>query len=213
VERHGSSPQSGADIVSLDGDGASDINVNAFLSRTRNAKLVFIWERQYNCRTNSSTFVDPRRRTACPTFAIFEELTHIADDRGIAPKFRGRCGTIAAFKEPWIWKPMAENSWNQAPGTRPDVRADKPVAIVSYNNSALEVLDANGTKVGSLGYFGTFGSSLRRYYSGWRGGTNINGYGFEKRAKANTGSSYTWLRAGTKCTGPIITGRRNGLYR
>lgn len=207
LEHHGSKPPSGTDINSLDGTDATDTDIDAWLERTKNARIVFVWTRLFNCRTNSATFVDPRLREACPKPYHFEELSHITDTRPDSPAYAGsNCRTVRPFRAPSVWKPLAENKNNG------DKRADLPVAIIGKHATTITLHSRTGQAVGSLGYYGTFGEQFR-FYSKWGSGSGINGYEFEKRAVGDSGNPAVWLRAGNDCFGPLITGRRAGAYR
>lgn len=208
IERHGSTPQSDADIASFDGAEVSDANIPAFLARTNRPRLKirYAWSRGFNCR-DQGPFKDPRKRTSCPTRGIFEEIAHIFDDRGHKPAFTGdNCSKIRPFKSPAIWKPLAEDDGNG------DKRANKPVTLLKPDVKKVLVLASNGQIVGELPQFPDPNiTQLRRYYSAL--GSNVNGYAFEKRAEELTGFPYVWLKAKDTCYGPLITGRRANEYK
>lgn len=208
IERHGTNPQKDADIVSTDGAEITDIDVDAFLARTnRNRmKIRYAWSRVMNCR-DQGPFKDPRKRTSCPTPGIFEELAHIFDDRGHKPQgLPPGCAKVKPFKSPAIWKPLAEDDGNG------DKRANKPVALVKPDIKKLLVIASNGEIVGELPQFPDSNiTQLRRYYSAL--GSNVNGYAFEKRATAITGNPHVYLKAKKVCQGPLLTGRRAGVYK
>lgn len=208
IESHGSKPLQGADIVSTDGEEITDIDVDAYLKRTASAKIVYAWSRVDNCR-HQGAFQDPRQRTRCPTAGNFEELAHILDAVPPAPAFAGgaKCKKITPFKSPWIWKPMAEDKGGADP------RANKPVAIIGARGPIAAVLAADGSEVGRLAYYGQI-DNLYRFYSGFKSGSGVNGYEFEKKAEVASGSRWTWLAlSGGACAGPVRTGRRAGSYR
>lgn len=208
IERHGTKPQSDADIVSTDGGEISDADVPAFLARTNRPRLKirYAWTRGYNCRAQAA-FQDPRKRTSCPTPGIFEEIAHIFDDRGHKPVFTSNaCKQLKPFKSPWIFKPLAEDS-NDG-----DKRANKPVVLMKPDVKRIFVLASNGEIVGELPQFPDNNpTKLERYYSAL--GSNVNGYAFEERARALTGSPWVWLKAKSTCYGPIIPGRRVNEYK
>lgn len=86
VEHHGKNPPPCRGCSnSLDGDDALDINVPAWLGRTRDYAYRYVWSRAFNCR-HLGTFEDPRKRTACPDRAGLRELFHITDERPQAPQ-------------------------------------------------------------------------------------------------------------------------------
>lgn len=207
IEKHGNKDINAADIVSLDGTDATDIDINEFITKASGARLVLFWTRGYNCR-NQGPFEDPRKRKSCPSSSTFDLMAHIKDERGIPPVFSGTtCKIVTPFKAPQIYKPLAEDLGNG------DTRSNKPVAITSLIGNKISVLDFKGKIIGSLGYYGPYKGSLSRYYSSYRGGTGEGGYGFEKLAKNSSGSPYTFLQDKRTCTGPIITGKRAGLMR
>lgn len=207
IERHGTSPQAGADIVSTDGAEVTDTNIRALKTRTKLSKIVFAWSRGFNCRSNSPTFVDPRARKDCSDRGVLDEVSHIFVERGTPPAYSGGAA-CQGFKSPSTWKPLAEDTGNG------DSRANKPVLIIrGFKNATVLVQDSRGNKVGSLGYYSNYLNVGLRYYSGFRGGDNASGYNYETRARANTGSPYVWLRQGKTCFGPLSTGMRQGTYK
>lgn len=209
LEDHGDTPRTSADIGSPDGTSITDMDIDAYKTRTNSFKVVFAWERVYNCRTNSAIFTDPRKRTACPKERDFELLAHILDHRPAAPVYGGHnCARIRPFSAPFINKPMAEDTGSGDP------RANLPVVIMSPRVGTVTVHASDGKEVGKLGYYGSF-SNMWRYYSGQTatGGSNISGYQFQARAKALTGSPYVWFKAGNDCYGPVLMGARAGAFR
>jgi hypothetical protein len=212
IEAHGSADQikPGLDGYSMDGANASDIDIQAWLKRTKGAKYRNIWGRQDNCRDQNPTFTDPRRRKACPkTKSYYAELAHIGDTFPPPPRIQSRlCVNREHFVSPMIWKPTAENSGNG------DQRADLPCSITDLSGGqTVGILDSKGNKVGTLGYFGTFTGGLFRHYSGYPNGSRLNGYDFQVRAMASSGSPYVWLNSGKNCIGPILPGQRQGKMR
>lgn len=208
IERHGTSNIRGADIISTDGADITDANIEAFKRDSYNAKVVFAWTRSYNLRTQSPTWTDPRARTSAPTNETLEMVAHIFDDRGAVPRLTARqCIKKIKFEAPWIEKPLAED------GNNKDPRANLPVAITAFNRSELQVLTFDGKVVGKLALYGKYNSSLYRHYSGYKTGSAISGYEFEKRAKVASGFPYTWLQSGNQCSGPVQFGKRQGAYR
>lgn len=204
-ECHGKNPPKDCEITSLDGEDISDISISTWIANTRGNRLTGKWSRSYNCRNQADNFTDPRKRNSCPKEYQFEELAHVTDDRGPAPKPTFKCNFIA-FKAPRIWKPFAEDE-----GTG-DKRANLPVAMVEGATSSVTVVAYNGKSLGKLGHYGTFQGNLRRYYSGAIG-SGINGYRWEKLARAQSGYPHVWLKQGGKCWGPIVAGQRNGAAR
>lgn len=94
IERHGSNPQKDADIISLDGVDASDIDMDKFIRATQNTKLTFIWSNSYNCRVQG-VWEDPRKRRNCPTGQQFELLSNIGSSKGEAVLNGLTCRKIA----------------------------------------------------------------------------------------------------------------------
>lgn len=213
VERHGTASIKDGDIVSFDGAGATDANIPAFLSNTKNAKIVLVWERQYNCRTNSPKWVDPRARIACPRPVDFELLSHILDTRPAKVAFSGgvACKSVKPFAPPYIWKPMAEDTGGK------DARKNMPVALISGAKGInISVLSSNGASVGTLGRYDRDMKppTQTRYYSSYAGGSKLSGYQFEKRAAIASSSPWVWVRLVSKaCFGPFIPGMRGGLTK
>lgn len=212
VERHGSNPGKDADITSPDGEEATDFNsvkYKKLIESLPRLKIVLLWSRGFNCRTQGE-FLDPRKRTACPSPSTFELMAHLLDERGAPPKFTGeQCPRIVPFKSPMILKTLAENK-NDG-----DKRADLPALIGDLGKDTVRVLASNGRDAGTLGYYGSFSGSksLKRYYSGYSGGSGSGGYAFEKKARELSGSPYVFIKGEKVCTGPLLTGIRQGSFR
>lgn len=210
LENHGTNFQLDSDIVSMDGAEGTDISINAWNKRVAQSprlKIAYVWSRVYNCRDQAEHFTDPRKRNSCPGASQFELLSHLVEPRPAPPRFVGVGFTIRPFTGGQIWKPFAEDS-----GTG-DPRANTPVAIVYPNGASLRALDFNGKGVGRLGYYSGYPPNYRRYYSNYKGGSSFGGYGFEKAAIIKSGSPWVWLCVGKTCTGPLITGQRQGTFR
>jgi hypothetical protein len=191
-------------IVSLYGTEATDADIPAWSSATKNSTVAFVWSRVFNCN-NNGPFTYPKDRTSCPKARDFELLSHITDDRGKAPKPSFSC-KFEAFKSPMIWKPFAEDF-----GT-PDSRANLPVAITPLGNRNIELVGALGKSAGYLRYYGSYQGGLNRHYSGT--GSRLSGYEIEKKAATlNKGIPFVWLKQSNRCIGPIVAGRRNGKMR
>ncbi len=210
IERHGSTPGADSDIVSLDGADATQIDIDKFLKRARNLpriKVIELWTAGYNCRVG--TWQDPRVRKNCSSGKTIELMNHIYESLPAAPTFSGtQCKKMSAFKDPDIWKPLAESSVNYDP------RSELPVLISKgFGKLAVNVLDRRGSKQGSLGYYGTYLDQGFRWYSGYSGGSKDSGYDFQSKAENSGGSGFIWLQQGTDCKGPLYTGRRQGRMR
>lgn len=206
-ETHSNFPKKGSDISSLDGSEASDININEWWERTKREKYTGVWTRSYNCNTQG-IFVNPIKRKACPTETIFEEMAHIVNDRGQAPRLETRkCAKRYPFSGgTTTWKPLAED------GNVPDKRSNKPVALLALKGTDAQVIDYKGNGLGKLPYYGPYTvAGYHRYYSAM--GANLQGYEFEKKARQKSGYPYTWLKVGDSCYGPLIMGKRQGTYR
>jgi len=206
IERHGNTPQSDTDISSLDGIDATQINIDAWKARVRNAKIAYVWQGTDNCFSNG--WQDPRLRTVCTPGHLLELLAHIIDLVPAPPKFTGKqCKVIKSFKDPEIWKPAAEYASN-------DPRSYKPVLITSaFRKDSVNVLASTGGLLGKLGYYSNYLNQGNRYYSGYKGGTGQSGYEFQKSAVASSGSPWAFLQQNGYCEGPIITGRRQGNFK
>jgi hypothetical protein len=210
LERHGTGQAAGSyDLVSSDGTDGTDINIDAWIKRVSSAKIIFLWTRGYNCRTQGP-WQDPRVRTACPSNDTLNMMVRLPADRGPIPTFTGKnCKAIVAFKGPQIWKPLAEDYGNG------DTRSNKPVAITKLGKNSLSILARSGKVIGTLGYYRPFtDKSQSRYYSGYKGGTRKGGATIESLAIKAAASSYVWLRgADGSCAGPFVPGKRQGTFR
>lgn len=212
VERHGKN-DAGDQINSLDGEDITDIKVPAWLKKTRKNIITFRWSRVYNCRdqkkdkNHNHIFTDPRKRkAACPKPRDFDQIEHATDNEYKRPKQQFTCST-KKFDNNSIWKPMGEDFGNG------DSRINLPVLITNLGRNTVYLVDFKGNRVGTLGYYGTFEGGKFRYYSGYRGGSKLSGYEFQKEAMRLSGNPYVWAKTGNKCVGPFIPGRRGGSYR
>lgn len=209
-ERHGDHPQPDADINSLDGVSASQIDIDAWRNRILAAphiQLAFLWIDLFNCRTD--VFQDPRVRQSCPLPTTFELVRHLIDVMPPPPGFSGtQCHTFRPFADPDIWKPLSESH------PTPDPRAQLPVLITKGfgPNANVKVIARNGQQVGVLGFYGTYLTQGYRWYSGFAGGDRNSGYQYQKQAFALTGSPWVWLEQKGTCKGPLIPGRRQGKF-
>lgn len=191
-------------FVSLFSTEATDADIVSWSDSTQKSKVAFVWSRVFDCR-NNGPFTYPKDRTSCPKARDFELLSHITDDRGVAPKPKFSC-KFEPFKSPMIWKPFAEDTGS------PDVRSNLPVAITPFGARNIDLVGAWGKSVGYLRYYGSFQSGLNRHYSGT--GSRLSGYEIEKKAATlNKGIPFVWLKQGSRCIGPIVAGRRNGKMR
>lgn len=211
IERHGSSPQSDADIVSLDGADATQIDIDKFLRRARalpRVKIIQLWTAGYNCRVR--TWQDPRVRKNCSSGKTLELMSHIDESLPAAPAFTGKqCKKISPFKEPDIWKPLAESQVNYDP------RSELPVVITKgfRPSKSLHILTSAGGLVGVMGYYGTYLNQGWRWYSGYGPGSKLSGYELQSRAQVNSSSPFVWLEEEGTCKGPLAPGRRQGMMR
>ena len=206
VEKHGNPAERNGKTYSLDGSEASDINIGAWVRDTKGSIISFTWTRSYNLRTQGLTWVDPRDRTAAPTRRILEEELHITDAAPAKPTPTFRCN-FKKFDDTFIWKPLSEDK-----GTG-DVRANYPVLIAKPQLSTAVLVDYKGRTAAKLGYYGKYTDGRNRYYSKYTGGSGLGGYQIQQKAKAQSGSPYTYFKVGNTCYGPILTGRRQGSYR
>lgn len=205
IEDHGATPRADADITSLDGTDATDITIVAWLKRTAQMKIRFLWTRGYNCRTQGE-FVDPRKRTACSNEVQLELMDDITEVFTPRPDYTGPgCRVIKKFEAPSISKPLAEDK-----GTG-DPRANLPLVIIKDNAPAINVRAANGANIAIFGkYKDAFIDGRPRYYSGYSPGTKLDGWTIQEKAKAAAGSPYVWYAIQGTCYGPLLTGRRQG---
>lgn len=209
LERHGKNFPLDADIVSLDGFDATDIDIETFRNRVVTAphvKVALSWTAGDNCRVKQ--WIDPRQRTNCPSRQTFELVSHITEPLPGAPKFTGgECKRITPINNNDIWKPLAESY------PTPDPRQELPVLITgAFKSSDVQLLASNGMPVGRVAFYGPYGK-LSRWYSGYKTGSHLSGYEFQKKAVFLTGSPYVWLMQNGVCKGPFVPGRRAGNFR
>jgi len=206
-EQHGVPVIRNAQIYSHDGNDATDTNMAEWMKATKGSVLRFSWSRGYNLRTQGTTWVDPRARTAAYSREVLEEIVHITDTPPAKPTLSIRGCKEMPFDSTFIWKPLAEDK-----GTG-DTRANYPVLITKQTGSKAVLVTFNGKFVSQLQYYGKYIDGRSRYYQGMRGGSKENGYQIQKKAMALSGSPYVYYKSGNRCFGPILTGRRQGAYR
>lgn len=208
LEEHGTPAVPGFDIYSHDGQDATDIKIADWRKNTARAKIAFTWSRCDNLRTQSPQWVDPRSRTAACTERMLEELVHITDPAPRAPRQNPPGCSRIPFDSSFIWKPFAENK-----GTG-DRRANYPVLISrpAFTPHA-QLVDFLGGPVARLTYYDKYIDGRNRYYANWVGASGLGGYEIQKKALAQSGNSYVFIKQDNKCYGPILTGRRQGSFR
>lgn len=209
-ERHGDHPQPDADINSLDGISATQIDIDAWIHRIHAAPhilIAFLWIDLFNCR--SDVFQDPPSRKTCPSLKTFELVRHLIDTIPSAPTLTATvCHIRRPFADPDIWKPLSETH------PTPDPRSELPVLITKgFGKGNVNVIASNGHNLGTMGFYGTYLDQGYRWYSGYPGGSRNSGYEFQKAAVAATGSPWVWLQQGTTCKGPLVPGRRQGSFK
>lgn len=203
VERHGVKATVSAPCnASLDGDSVEDIDLLAYKRKFQHC-TVLIWSRVLNCRLASGSFIDPRKRKACPTRdqmrAMFEYMKPLPEAPQVA-----ECRAVVA---PRLWKSFADYH-----GTF-DIKANKPVWLSPARIEGLEVRALNRKLIGYLSYLGTFDGGGYRYYSGLGG--NSTAMDLVDMAKSENGNEnpFVTLHEGGQCFGPINPLLRYGFYR
>lgn len=209
-EGHGQGPwPKNVKISSTDGLDIMDTTMGIWKPNTKNHIIKFIWNRKFNGR-NNGPWVDPRARVTWPKREELVQILHVQDVQPDAPKAPAVLNGIKCIRPEnngkRIWKPLAEDT-----GTN-DPRANLPVLITTGNSGGYNLIGAQGKVAGKLGYFDRFGPDLQRYYSGWRGGSGLNGYQFQQEA-LKQGSPWVWAVQGNQCFGPFLPGRRQGNAR
>lgn len=196
VERHGvKATVSRPCNASLDGDSVEDINLPDYKSRFAKCDL-FIWSRILNCRLASGSFIDPRKRRACPSKDQMRAMFEFMKPLPRAPE-----GTACqSILPPRLWKSFADDK------AIDDDRANKPLWITPYFGELVTVHDAlSGNLVGGLGYFGAFDGGGYRYYSG--SGSNLTAMEMLDR------SEWIVVKEGERCFGPLRAPYRYGFFR
>lgn len=208
-ERHGNKNIGDAIILSTDGVDITQINVAALIAGAKKAKIFEAWGSPLNCRPKA--WEDPRIRTACGIQKYYELMAHIWDSvpaLSTHPVFSGKqCEQKSKFAAPDIWKAAGEY---EGPT---DKRSLLPVLITKYflPGQPVNVLAADGTLLGYLGYFSTYLKLGWRWYMGAIG-SGLSGWDLESAAVAATGSPFVWLQQGKKCKGPFVPEQRQGSY-
>lgn len=202
VERHGYGGNRAA-VVSPDGIDVTDMNIDKLKRENRSATILFSWTRGFNLRSQGGSFVPPKERKAKITRANLQGAIHILDDKPAPPvKAPASCRTARKFEGEEIYKPLAEDY-----PSPPDVRANKPVAILKATGKTLKAISPDGRDIGKFGYYGNYPGGLNRFYSGYNGG-NQHGYELEKL------SPWIYLQDERRnCYGPLNGFRRNGKYK
>ena len=189
-EMHG--PKGLAPAVSLDGQSATDVDVESF--KTHGELYALLWDRSFNCRFSDKDNRPPSKRTDCPNQDQFNLITRYWYPMPPWPPGPPRLGPGE------IWKPMAEN-YGGCKG-----RMCRPVAILNRRWPSINILAMNGQKLISCPYGGTFGRNQSRYYC------YLTAFQLGQLAERTAQSEFVFLDApGYRVV--INTYRRGGVMR
>jgi hypothetical protein len=201
LEAHG--PHHRAPIVSLDGQSAEDVDIEAF--KTHGSMFSLIWARSYNCRLNGA-FIDPRRRKNCPSQDQFNLMTRLWHKEPQAPHGKpSSCRSVAPVQSPRLWKTSADDH-----GTG-NKRDNKPIWITKNAwPGGIQILGANGGPIGHMRYAGPYQGGGFRYYLGEGSGQSAFQLGQDAETKA--GSEWAYINEAGNCF-LINAYRRAGSFR
>lgn len=204
LESHGTNAKADGGIVSADGNPLFDLDSEKWANRTKGSVIQFSWGMR--CNGLESNVHPPRpQRTAFPDAKYLRSLARILLPKGPVPT-----PTFTTKVIPIIDPLGMKSHGEDMPGDQS--RDNKPCLFLKKQTPTVDIVTFQGVKIASLGYFGTFPGGRFRYYSGWKGGSNLYGYEIAEKAKALSGYEWTWVRQGSTYYGPIHFAFRCGFF-
>lgn len=212
-EAHGGNPRrpGGRYFISMDGTSINDIDLPAWKSRYRDAEVLFVWDWQLNLKKDKNDRTPRPKRKVRPSVRYIQNLAQQLESAGAPVPTPPASSTLSKVCRNSIkpvgsvglWKPASQDSGGSREG--------KPVMISKKTGTknSISVLNNNGARIGSLGYYGSYGAGLR-YYSGWKGGSNLSAKDLQSKAQKTAGNPATYLKWGGGCVGPFLATQRTG---
>lgn len=193
-------------LISTDGMSVTQMMMDEFNDKYKNAIVRFLWASRFNLRDASNPMPIPIKRTAAPTPDYLNAIVRLASPSGTAPKptFSGR---FVPIKEPLLWKAFAEDFPNNDP------RGLKPLLICPSTAKLMSVVTFEGKEVTKIKFFGNYPPNLHRYYIGAY--ADMWGYEVAAKAKRMSDSEFVWIKDPGSNTvyGPVNPAFRKGVSR
>lgn len=207
-ERHGKNNKAQpGEFTSTDGDNIYDIDAEGWVNANSKAAITFLWGYRFNLREINDpgqAVPPPKLRTAAPSPAYIKSIIRLGLPKGEPPQVAG----AKPLPKGYIYKTHAEDEQGtEAP------RENRPVLIIPYHGSNVELVTSNGLSVGKLVRFGSDFNGMARYYSGFPGGCGLYGAEIGEKAKKLSGSEWVCVKYNGKLFGPIHPAFRSGSFR
>ncbi|RIL11499.1 MAG: hypothetical protein DCC75_02215 [Proteobacteria bacterium] len=117
------------------------------------------------------------------------------------------CGSVRSWPGNLIYKTIGSSHFSSGDPRRNAVNV---IAEWGYRgfDSCIEVLAANGERLGQMGYYGSWSGGPYRWYGPTGcGNLGISGASLASRARREAGSSNIYVKIGNICYGPIDSSR------
>jgi hypothetical protein len=208
-------------ISSPDGLAATDTDTKKYFDLTKECIMVLNWVGRFNGRVGDNldskgNFIHPYDRTHFPQKRHFEDLNTLIKyyifSSGEPTENPEVCKITKPITKPLLWKTWADDHGSG------DSRASKPLFISTTKSEATYVITAEGNRVATLPYYGTYpadtdGKQRYRYYIGYRGGSNLTLTQLVEKVENESGIEWAWLQQGDLCYGPFVPAYRAGFFR
>lgn len=201
TERHGSNVNVGAGgIASTDGNSITDADAETYRKNNLDADICFLWSTLDNMAESHNT-LPPNKRTAQMGVEYNRGVIALANPRGTCPIPSFAAVTLV---KPNLWKPFAEDSQGSNP------RDNKPMFwLENEAPDLISVVTHDEQVIATLGHF-----SDVRWYSGWKGGSNLTGYQIQQKALQVSGSPWVWFKTSKgKFYGGVNAAFRGNFYQ
>lgn len=174
-----------------DGLSAVDCDIEIFKARHKQAKVIWMWIPQYNCkkRTHESTPINQRK--VKPTKKQIISVDYLCFEKAKAD-----------LNKKWLYKTHADQHYD-----KPAPREGKPVVICDQSANLIDMVAANGKVIHRIKRAGNFTDGRPLYRAGkW-------GYELQEKAAKVSGSKSVELKIGKKSYGFIDPAFRENAWR
>ena len=213
TERHGKNTKArSGEIVSWDGDNCYDSDAAGWMSANSQAAIAFLWGYRFNLREINDpkqTVPPPNARTAAPSPTYVKSVTRVGFPKGTPPQVAG----AQPMPKNHIYKTHGEDDQEPKETDPDDPRENRPVLMLPYHGSRIELLAINGVRLGYLIRFGSDFNGLARYYSGLPNGIGLYGVEIGEKAKKVSGSEWVCPKWNGKVFVPFHPAFRGGSFR
>lgn len=219
TERHGKNTKARpGELVSTDGDNLYDLDAEGWINANSQAAITFLWGYRFNLREINDAgqaVPPPNARTAAPSEAYIKSITRLGFPKGAPPQVAG----AKPMPKGYIYKTHGEDDQESKETDPDDPRENRPVIMLPYHGSRIELLAINGVRLGYLMRFGSDFNGLARYYSGLPNGIGLYGVEIAEKAKKATrsiatgGSEWVCAKWNGKLFGPFHPAFRSGSFR